>query len=55
MVETMSGYIILDCQIKTHNYGVAEVEFFWEINFELAQLKKEYADVLHAEIGHPLK
>ena len=43
MVQTTSGDIILDCQIKTDHGFIARVEFLWETKSENAHVTKSSA------------
>ena len=57
MVNTLTGNIILDCQIKTRDGWVAGVDFLWDSNNEravsAAALPKRNINDLHIELGHP--
>ena len=59
VVTYMSGNIILDCWIKTHDGWVAGVEFLQETHKERAQsataLCKKSINFLHVELKHPSK
>ena len=57
MVNTPTGDIILDCQIKTHNGWVAGVDFLCKTNAErvvsaTALTKRNIID-RHVELSHP--
>ena len=59
LVSSMSGDIILDCQIKTHDGWVARIEFIQETQDKRAQsvmapCNKNIND-LHVELRHPSK
>ena len=57
VINTPSGNIILDCQIKTHDGWVAGEDFLWNFIDERAvsatALVKQNINNLHAELGHP--
>ena len=59
MVNTLTGNIILDCRIKTHDGWVAGVNFLRDSNNERAvsvtALHKKNINDLHIELGHPSK
>ena len=62
MVQTKSGDIVLDCQIKRCNGWVAGVKFLCETGPKRAQVAQSMAkplekdiNILHAELGHPLE
>ena len=59
IVNTLTGNIILDCQIKTCNGWVAGVDFLQDSNEERAvsatALPKKSINNLHVELGHPSK
>ena len=56
MVNTLTGNIILDCQIKTSDSWVAGLDFLWDSNEERALsamvLPKKNINNLHVELGH---
>ena len=55
-VNTLTGDIILDCQVKTHDGWVAGVNFLCKANNERAvsatALPKQNINDLHVELGH---
>ena len=57
IVNTPSGNIVLDHQIKTHDGWVAGVDFLWNSINERAvsatALIKQKVSDLHVELGHP--
>ena len=57
MVNTPTGNIILDCQIKTHDGWVTGVNFLCKANNAKAvsatTLPKKNVNDLHVELGHP--
>ena len=62
VIQLMSGNIVLDHQIKTHDSWVARVEFLHETSPELSQLAKSMVqpqwmdvNILYAEPVHPLE
>ena len=62
MEQTTSVNIILNCQFKTCNGWVARVKFLCKTKTKkahvaksLAQQQKEDINILHAELGHPLR
>ena len=59
MVKSSDGNIVLDCQMKTHDSWVTQVEFLQGTSQERAQsataLYKKNINDLHAELGHTSK
>ena len=57
MVNTSTGDIVLDCQIKTCNGWVAEVDFLDKANNERAvsatTLPKKNINNIHVDLGYP--
>ena len=59
VIQSFNCNIILGCQIKTHDYWIARVEFFQETGHERSQLVRSSTEkdiyVLHIDLGHPSK
>ena len=57
VIQSESGNIIIDCQIKTCDGWLAEVEFLQDIGPERAQLAMSSVqrNIMHVKLCHPSK